>query len=482
MTDLLNNDAAVVVGSGPNGLAAAIVLAQKGVRVAVFEAAETIGGGARSAELTLPGLIHDVCSSVYPMATGSPFLRSLPLGEHGLDWAHPEIPLAHPLDGGNAAVLYRSIEETVGGLGADGGAYRRLVQPLADRWDDLTAEILGPMLHVPRHPVLLARFGLSALKSATWLAKGAFTDQLARALFAGLAAHSFLPLDALSSSAIGLVLGAAGHAVGWPFARGGARNFSGALGRCLESLGGIIQTGMVVRDLQSIGKQRAILFDTSPHQLLEICGETLPVSYAKKLSRFKYGPGVFKIDYALNAPIPWAAEACRKAGTIHVGGTFEEIRLAEACVAHGAHPEHPFVLVGQPDTADPSRAPEGKHTAWAYCHVPNGSTRDMTAPIEAQIERFAPGFRDTILARHSKNTADFQRYNANCIGGEINGGLASLAQLIARPVFPADPYRVPGRNLWLCSASTPPGGGVHGMCGWHAARSALKSKRLKPEF
>ncbi|HEY5894053.1 MAG TPA: NAD(P)/FAD-dependent oxidoreductase [Chthoniobacterales bacterium] len=473
MTDLPDNNEAAVIGSGPNGLAAAIALARKGARVTVFEARATIGGAVRSEELTLPGFIHDVCSSVYPMAIGSPFFRELPLQKHGLEWAHPRIPLAHPLDGGEAAVLYRSVRETADELGSDGTAYRSVMQPLADRWDVFAEEILGPMLHLPRHPILLARFGLNALQPVTWFANGRFRGARAKALFAGLAAHSFLPLDAPSSSAIGLVLGAAGHAVGWPFASGGSRNLSAALGRYLEALGGVVRSGTAVSDLQSIGDKRAFFFDTSPRQLLDVCGKVLPVRYAKKLSRFKYGPGVFKIDYALSEPIPWAAEACRKAGTIHVGGTIEEIRLAEACVAHGAHPEHPFVLVGQPGTADASRAPAGKHTAWAYCHVPNGSERDMTALIEAQIERFAPGFRDVILARHSKNTAEFQRYNANLIGGEINGGLASLAQLIARPIFHSDPYRVPGRNIWLCSASTPPGGGVHGMCGWRAACSAL---------
>lgn len=479
MADLLNDNAAVVVGSGPNGLAAAIALARAGVKVELLESAKTIGGAVRSAELTLPGFMHDVCSSVYPMAVGSPFFRSLPLHEYGLQWAHPEIPLAHPLDGGEVAVLHRSIGETAENLGVDGVAYRRMMEPLADRWDHLALEILGPMLHVPRYPILLAGFGLNALKSASWLARCAFREQPAKALFAGLAAHSFLPLDALSSSAIGLVLGAVGHAVGWPFAQGGAGNVPAALGRHFEELDGVIHTGIEMRDLQSIGQKRVVFFDTSPRQMLEICGNVLPNGYIKKLSRFKYGPGVFKIDYALNAPIPWAAGACRKAGTVHVGGTFEEIRLAEACVAHGAHPEHPFVLVGQPGTADSSRAPEGKHTAWAYCHVPNGSARDMTAPIEAQIERFAPGFRDTILARHAKNTSDFQSYNANLIGGEINGGLANLGQLLARPIFHVDPYRVPGRSIWLCSASTPPGGGVHGMCGWQAACSALKDRKLR---
>jgi len=462
---------AVVVGSGPNGLAAAITLAQTGCSVLVLEANHSLGGSARSAELTLPGFVHDVCSAVHPLAIGSPFFSTLPLERFGLNWIQPEIPLGHPLDNGNAACLRRSLEETADSLGEIG--YGKLLRPLVRDWKILAREFLQPMLHLPRHPFVLARFGCNALRSATGLAHSYFRDENSRALFAGMAAHSFLPLEAAASAAFGLVLGMAGHAVGWPIPRGGSQAIANALANYLRELGGKIETDARVENLKQLPKARAILFDTSAWEFSRIAGDQLPPRYRKKLARFRRGPGVFKIDYALSAPIPWRANECRRAGTVHVGGTMDEIATAERAVANGEHPERPFVLVAQQSLFDETRAPRGQHTLWGYCHVPNKSTVDMSERIERQIERFAPGFRDCILARHSTSTAALEKSNANLSGGDINGGAANLTQLIARPIFNATPYRTPLRGVYLCSASTPPGGGVHGMCGYHAARLVL---------
>ena len=465
---------AIIVGAGPNGLAAAITMAQASRSVLVLEANATIGGGARSAELTLPGFVHDVCSAIHPLAIGSPFFKTLPLERCGLEWIHPEIPLAHPLDGGSAAAVYRDLEQTAASLGKDAAAYRRLMGPLVRDWEKLAQEFLQPMLHFPRAPLALARFGLTALSPASWFAKTVFRHEPARAIFAGIAAHSFLPLESLASSAFGLVLGMAGHAVGWPLPRGGSRAIANALAAHLRGLGGKIEVDRRVKDLSELPKSRACLFDVSPWQFAEIAGEQLPSSYREKLRRFKHGPGVCKIDYALSDPIPWKADQCKRAGTIHVGGTLSEIASGEREVARGRHPERPFVLVAQQSLFDSTRAPNGRHTLWAYCHVPNESNVDMSERIEQQIERFAPGFRDCILARHVVRANELEQTNANLIGGDINGGAANLWQLIARPTLSATPYRTPLPGVYLCSASTPPGGGVHGMCGYHAAGAALR--------
>ena len=472
---------AVVVGAGPNGLAGAIRLAQAGLRVVVLEANATLGGGARTAELTLPGFLHDVCSAIHPMAVGSPFFRTLPLDQHGLDWIHPDYPLAHPLDDGTAVVLHRSIDDTCDELGADQNAYRALMAPFLNHWENLTNEFLGPLLHWPRHSFQLARFGLRALRSATGAAQTWFREQRAMALFAGLAAHSFLRLDQIASAAFGIVLGLFGHAVGWPMPRGGSQRLSNALAAYLQELGGEIQLNAPVTDLAGVPDARLILCDVTPRQLLTLAGNRTPPLYRKRLESFRYGPGVFKIDYALSAPIPWRATECQGAGTIHIGGTLAEVAQAEALVAQGSHPEQPFVLLAQPTLFDQSRAPEGKHVAWTYTHVPNGSSFDMTERIERQIERFAPGFRQTILARHTMTCGDLESRNSNLVGGDINGGRADLFQLMARPVLSWTPYRTAIRNLYLCSASTPPGGGVHGMCGFHAATAALRDLSIHSE-
>ena len=465
---------AVVVGSGPNGLAAAIRLAQEKLSVLVLEANNTIGGGARSGELTLPHFVHDLCSAVHPLALGSPFFRSLPLEKYGLHWIHPEIPLAHPLEQGEAALLRRSIPETADAFSRDGPAYRRLMEPLAAQWDSLAWEFLQPILHLPRHPFKLARFGLQALRSASSVANSRFKNEPAKALFGGLAAHSFLPMEQRASAAFGLVLGMAGHAVGWPLPRGGSQAISDALAAHLRALGGEIKVNAPVEKLEELPLARATLLDVTPLQLLLLAGDELPVSYQKRLGKYRYGPGVFKLDYALRSPIPWKAAGCAGAGTVHVCGQLSEVAKSEREVAEGKPPEKPFVLLAQPSRFDFTRAPAGRHTAWAYCHVPNGSSFDMTERIENQIERFAPGFRDCIMARHAMTSAALEEKNANLVGGDINGGAADLWQLLARPVLSPTPYRTPVPGLYLCSSSTPPGGGVHGMCGFHAAEAALR--------
>ncbi len=465
---------AVVVGSGPNGLAAAIALAQAGCRVLVREGAATIGGGTRTAELTLPGFRHDVCSTAHPMGVGSPFFRTLPLAAHGLEWVHAPAPLAHPLDDGTAVVLERSVQATAAGLGADGPAYRRLFEPLVKDWEILAQGLLRP-LAVPRHPVALARFGLLALRSAKGLAAGHFHDAAARALFAGMAAHGVVPLDQPATAAVGLVLMLASHAVGMPVARGGSQAIADALASYLRSLGGTIETGAPVQTLADLPAADLILCDTSPRGLLRLAGDRLPAGYRRQLSRFRYGPAAFKLDFALDGPIPWRAAGCARAAVIHLGGTLPEITRAERAPWHGRTAAHPYVIVVQASLFDDRRAPAGQHTGWAYCHVPNGSTTDMTARIEAQIERFAPGFRDRILARHSSSPAQMAAYNPNYVGGDINSGAQDIRQLFTRPVPRFDPYSTPVRGLYLCSSSTPPGGGVHGMCGYWAAQSALRN-------
>jgi len=465
---------AVVVGSGPNGLAAAITMARAGRSVLVLEAREAIGGGCRSAELTLPGFVHDVCSAIHPLGLGSPFFKTLPLGDHGLEWIHPPAPVAHPLDDGTAVVIERSVEETAAGLGPDAAAYRRLMGPLSAEWDALAPELLAP-LHLPRHPLAMARFGLMAVRSASGFAQARFRGERARAVFAGIAGHSILPLERTATAAIGLVLGALTHAVGWPLPRGGSRRIADALAAHLRSLGGEIRTGSPVESLDALPPARAVLCDVTPRQLLKLAGDRLRGRYRRGLERYRYGPAAFKLDFALSGPIPWKAAECARAATVHLGGTMDEIAASEAAVGRGEHPDRPFVLLVQPSLFDASRAPAGRHTAWAYCHVPNGSTFDMRARIEAQIERFAPGFGDLVLARSVLTPARLQELNANYVGGDINGGAQDLGQMFTRPVARIVPYSTPVRGLYICSSSTPPGGGVHGMCGYHAARAALRA-------
>jgi phytoene dehydrogenase-like protein len=465
---------AIVVGSGPNGLSAAIVLAQAGLSVLVREANQTIGGGARSLPLTLPGFIHDIGSAVHPMAASSPFFRSLSLEKFGLEWIQPPTPLVHPLDNEPSIVLARDLAAMTATLTPDGAAYRRLIQPLVHQWEHLAPEILSPPLHLPSHPFTMARFGIPALLPALTLTNLCFRGERAKALFAGLACHAVVPLDKLATSAIGLVMAAAGHAVGWPIPRGGSQQITEALASCLRSLGGVIETDARVQSTDSLPPSRAILFDLSPSQVVRIAANRLPKAYADKLRRFRHGPGIFKIDWALSAPIPWIDPECTRTATLHLGGSAQQIAAGEAAAWNGKHTDAPFVLLAQQSLFDPSRAPLGKHTGWAYCHVPHGSTRDMTNVIEDQVERFAPGFRDSILARATMNTTQVEQSNENFIGGDIGGGANNLQQLLFRPTLSLDPYRTPADGLYLCSASTPPGGGVHGMCGYHAAISALK--------
>jgi phytoene dehydrogenase-like protein len=463
---------AIVIGSGPNGLAAAVTLARAGRSVRVLEAQDTIGGSTRSLELTRPGFVHDVCSTVHALAVLSPFLQTLPLDAHGLAFAHPVTPFAHPFDDGSAAVVERSVDATAAALGgADARAYRDLFAPFVRRAGDLMVALLGPL--GVRHPFLMARFGSAAIRSASGLARGRFTDERTRALFAGAAAHSMVPLDYAATAGYALGLIVAAHAAGWPVARGGSQAVADALASYLRSLGGEIETGVRVESLAQLPAARAVLCDVTPRQFLAIAADRVPPAYRRRLERYRYGPGVFKMDWALDAPVPWRAAACRRAGTIHLGGTLAEIEASERDAWEGRVAERPYVLVVQPTVFDPSRAPAGKHTLWAYCHVPNGSRHDMTARIEDQIERFAPGFRDGIAMRHAMGTAEMERRNANLVGGDIAGGAADLAQLFARPVASLHPYATAIPHVYLCSSSTPPGVGVHGMCGHYAARAAL---------
>lgn len=463
---------AVVVGAGPNGLSAAIVLQQAGLSVLLLEAKETIGGGLRSAELTLPGFVHDVCSAIHPLAAGSPFFNKLPLQRHGLKYAYPDVAAAHPFDDGTAAILKGSVNETASALGEDGPAYSDLLTRLVKSWPGIAPDVLGP-LHFPKHSLDMAAFGFNAIRSAASLA-GKFKTKEARGLWAGMAAHSMQPLSNLATSAIGLVLLAAGHLKGWPAPVGGSIKIANALTSYFLSLGGKIQTGIHVRSMGDIPSATALLFDLTPKQILEIASERFSTLYKWQLGRYRYGMGVFKIDWALDGPIPFTSAGARQAGTVHLGNTLEEISQTELLTFRGQHADKPFVLLAQQSLFDPTRAPEGKQTAWAYCHVPNGSTVDMTAAIEKQVERFAPGFKDLILAKHTMNTREVEAYNPNYIGGDINGGIIDLAQLFTRPVLRPSPYRTSAKGIYICSSSTPPGGGVHGMCGYHAAKQVLK--------
>jgi phytoene dehydrogenase-like protein len=462
---------AVVVGSGPNGLAAAVRLAQEGLSVAVFESRATVGGCAYTAELTLPGFRHDVFSSVHPLTAASPFLRTLPLAECGLEWIHSPAPLAHPLDDGTAAMLERSVAATAQNLEKDAGAYKNLIEPLVKHWDDLAGDLLRP-LSSPRHPLVFSRFGLRAIRSASGLAETVFAGPRARALFAGLGVHSIMPLDRQGSAAIGLVMCVTAHAVGWPIAKGGSQRIAEALAAYLRTLKGEIVTGATIDSVEKLPKARVILLDVTPRQMLHMV-RGFPDGYQRKLKRYRYGPGAFKVEWALDGPIPWRAEGCRRAATVHLGGTLEEIAEAENGVWRDKHPERPFVLLTQQSLFDPTRAPEGKHLAGAYCHVPNGSNVDMTAAIEAQVERFAPGFRDRILKTHKMPPTELERLNANCVGGDIAGGVQNLGRLL-RTSLGGSPYSTPVRGIFVCSSSTPPGAGVHGMCGYYAAVAALR--------
>lgn len=463
----------VVVGAGPNGLTAAIVAARCGLSTLVIEAATTVGGGTRSAELTVPGFVHDVCSAVHPMAVASPVFRSMPLQEHGLQWITPPLACAHPLDGGDAGVLTGSLEETARLLGVDRDAYLSSVGEIASSWRRLESDLLGP-LGLPSHPVQFTKFGIRALMPASLLARLRFSSEKARALFGGLAAHSILPLERLGSSAVALVLAAVAHVYGWPIARGGSQSIADALASYLTSLGGVIVTGKRVDSMDDVPRSRIVLFDTSPRAMARIAGARLSSSARAALERFQYGPGVFKVDWALAGPIPWSAAQCSQAATVHVGGSLREIEQSERMPWEGRCPEQPFVLLTQPSLFDASRAPPGNHTAWGYCHVPNDSRVDMTERIEAQVERFAPGFRDLIITRAVRGPAALEGDNANLIGGDISGGANNLAQLFLRPSWRM--YRTGARGLYLCSASTPPGGGVHGMCGYHAATRAIRAE------
>jgi phytoene dehydrogenase-like protein len=462
---------AIIVGSGPNGLAAAITLQKAGLSVLVVEGKDSIGGGMRTLELTLPGFKHDVCSAIHPMAVGSPFFANIPLHEHGLEFIHAPLAAAHPLDNGETAILSKSIKETATSLGIDHDAYLSLIEPLVESWPKIAADVMSP-LHFPKHPLLMAQFGLNAMKSASWVANR-FVTEKAKGLWAGMAAHSIQPLTNYSTAAIGMVLSAVGHVHGWPIPKGGSQSIADALASYFVSLGGKIETGFMVQSLNQLPSSNAVLFDVTPKQLLQIAGDRFSPIYKWQLERYRYGMGVFKIDWALSGPIPFTSPECRMAGTVHLGNTFSEIAAGEQLSSSGGHPEKPFVLLAQQSLFDSTRAPEGKQTAWAYCHVPNGSTVDMTKAIENQVERFAPGFKDLIIARNVMNSMQMEAYNPNYIGGDINGGIIDIGQLFTRPALRSSPYRTSAKGIYICSSSTPPGGGVHGMCGFHAAATAL---------
>lgn len=466
---------AVIIGSGPNGLSAGIRLAQKGLSVKILEAKSTIGGGTRTQELTEPGYLHDVCSAVHPTAASSPFLKSLKLENYGLEWVHPPYPYAHPLENGEAVAVSKSLEESLEIMGKDSKNYRQLYKEFIDNWELLSQDIFGT-LRLPKHPLIMARFGWYGMFSAKLLSNSMFDTENVKALFAGCAAHSILPLNKAFTASFGLVIGASAHTTGWPFAKGGSASISNALEKKFQSLGGKIETNRKITSLDNIPQAKTILFDLTPHQIADILGESLPSSYKNKLRRYTYGPGAFKMDWALSEPVPWLNEKCRKAGTLHLGGAFDEIADSEQAAWKGNHHEKPYVLVSQPSIFDKTRAPSGKHTLWAYCHVPNGSEKDMTEIIENQIERYAPGFRDTIISKHTMNTKQLEVYNSNYIGGDINGGAQFFKQIFGRPVLKWDPYKIPMDGMYICSASTPPGGGVHGMSGFNAAESVLKNE------
>ena len=466
---------AVVVGSGPNGLSAAILLAQHGLSVKVIEAKETIGGGTRTTELTEPGFLHDVCSAVHPTALSSPYLSTLPLEKFGLEWVHPTYPVAHLLEKGHAVIAQKSLMETLEHFGKDAKNYQNLFYDFVDNWDELRHDLFAP-IRIPNRPLIMARFGWYGALSAKLLTDSLFDTTEAKAYFAGLAAHSIIPLDKAFTASFGLVLGISVHSVGWPIARTGSHSITRAMAAYFESLGGVIETERLVTSTYELPKGLPILFDLTPHQIVKIAEHKLPPFFKKRLLKYQYGPGAFKMDFALSEPIPWANEECKKAGTLHLGGSFEEIARSEQETWKGNHPEKPYVLLSQPSLFDKSRAPKGKHTLWAYCHVPNGSEKDCSEELIAQIERYAPGFRDTIITSHTISAPEFERYNPNYIGGDINGGAQIFKQLLGRPVFKWDPYKLPVKGLYICSSSTPPGGGVHGMSGYHAAKSALKNE------
>ncbi len=464
---------AVIIGSGPNGLVAAITLARAGGRVLVVEAKATPGGGMRTLEVTLPGFRHDICSAIHPLGIASPFFRTLPLADFGLEWIQPPVALAHPLDDGRTVAVTRSLEATAAELGDDARAWSWLFQPLVERWEDALDDLLAP-LRLPRHPLLLARYALPLAAPAALLARTLFREERARAVFAGMAGHSVLPLERPPTAAFGLLLTLLAQTVGWPVAKGGSQAIADALVRYAQTLGVELVCGWEVTDIAELPPARAYLFDTAPKSLLRIAGDRLPPGYRRQLERFRYNPGVFKVDWALDGPIPWRAATCRQAATVHVGGTLDEIAASERAVWRGEHPARPFVLLAQQSLFDPTRAPAGKQVAWAYCHVPNGSTVDMTDAIERQVERFAPGFRERILARATRHARAMEMYNPNYVGGDINGGVQDLFQHFTRPGLSLTPYRTPARGIYLCSSSTPPGGGVHGMCGYYAVQTVLR--------
>ena len=467
---------AIIVGSGPNGLAAAITLAQDGQKVLVLEAKDTLGGGTRTAEITLPGFQHDICSAIHPLGVASPFFSRLPLDNFGLEWITPPVALAHPFDDGQAAILGRSIDESAESMGVDKQAYIRLMAPLVGSWQKILEDILGPFPLIPHHPISLARFGLQALRSLRGFAESNFRGTQARGLFAGLAGHGMLPLEEFTTASIAIVLGILAHAVGWPIPRGGSQAISNAMAAYLNSLGGEIVTGQEVKSLDDLPASQAVLLDITPQQIVKICGDRLPPRYRGQLESYRYGPGVCKVDFALSEAIPWKAADCHRAGTIHLGATLEEISASESAVWRSVNPDRPLVLLAQQSLFDESRAPGGQHTAWAYCHVPHGSSSDVSEQITAQIERFAPGFRDIVLAKHVYTAPQMQAYNPNYVGGDINGGVQDWKQLFTRPVPRWSPYTTPVKGLYICSSSTPPGGGVHGMCGYHAAKRVLREK------
>ena len=464
---------AIIIGAGPNGLTAAAVLAREGYRVVVFEAQTEIGGGTRSAELMAPGVVNDICSAVHPLAVASPAFKPLGLEDRGVEWIHPAVPAAHPLDGGRGAVLHRSVEATAAGLGTDAGAYRTMMEPLVDHGQKLVESLLDPFRIPPPHPLLLARFARLGIRNVMSLADRFQTTE-ARALLGGMAAHTLLPLETPTTAAFGLLLNLLGHHVGWPMPKGGSQRIAEAIASVITENGGEIVTDHRVASLAELPPARAVLADVTPRQLIEIAGDQMPSRYRRRLEAFRYGAGVFKIDWVLSDPIPWSDPEIDGAGTVHVGGTIEEMAASEAEINAGKHPDRPYVLMGQPSSCDPSRTPDDRQSVWAYTHVPHGSTEDRTDVIERQIERFAPGFRDTILDRHTYNTVELQAYNANYVGGDIVGGAADFSQFIRRPTLPPSPWTTAIDNVYLCSSSTPPGGGVHGMCGWHAAQAAMR--------
>jgi phytoene dehydrogenase-like protein len=470
---------AIIVGAGPNGLSAAVTLARAGHSVLVREAASVIGGGTRTEELTLPGFLHDVCSTVHPMGVASPFFRQLPLAQHGLEWIHTPTLLVHPFDDGSVVTLERTLDATAEALGTDGPAYRDLVEHFVDNWEDLVSDTLRP-IRFPRRPFMMARFGMQALRSVDSLVRSRFRNDSTRAMFAAVAGHCMLPLDWIGTASFGLMLCITGHAVGWPLARGGSRNISLALASYLRELGGVIENDAPVTSIEELPPARAILFDVTPRQLLRICGDRLPPRYRRQLERFRYGPGAYKIDWALSGPVPWRNVRCSETAVLHQAGSYDEVIASERAPWDGVDAERPFVLFVQPSLFDRTRAPDDGHVAWAYCHVPNGSSTDMTAAVEAQVERFAPGFRDLVRQRNVMNPADLEAHNQNLIGGDINAGAQNLAQLFFRPVPRWNPYAIPDSDMYICSASTPPGGAVHGMCGFHAANAALDRTFRRP--